>query len=237
MVCGSKLLRVSVLCLALTFVMNMSGCNTGGIAGRPVTGSNIDVERLVSYMCGHFSSANQAAADPDFRDISLKVIRVWEGREDPQYVWLYVEQAMASDLAHPYRQRLYRVSAAQGCVQSDVYSLPAPEAVVGAWRDVSLLDSVAVRDLSIRQGCSVYLTVQGEHFVGGTHEQDCPSDLSGARYATSHADIGPDGMVTWDRGFDVNGKQVWGSAKGGYRFDKLVGSGAGAVRGEIRPAK
>jgi hypothetical protein len=27
-------------------------------------------------------------------------------------------------------------------------------------------------------------------------------------------------MVSWDRGFDKEGKQVWGAQKGGYRFVK-----------------
>jgi len=28
-------------------------------------------------------------------------------------------------------------------------------------------------------------------------------------------------MVSWDRGFDAGGKQVWGAEKGGYVFKKL----------------
>jgi len=141
---------------------------------------------------------------------------------------------LASDLDHPYRQRIYRVSSSGlGTVQTDVFSLPAPAEAVGAWRNPSLLDMVSVRDLNIRQGCSVYLTVQGDPYVGGTRDQDCPSELSGAKYATGEAEIGPDGMVTWDRGFDADGRQVWGATKGGYRFDKLeAGSSVEKSRGK-----
>ena len=218
-----KVLRLSAVGVVITSAVTINGCHARTIAVRSGAEANSDVERFVTYMCGHFSSAAQAAADPDFRDISLKVVRIWEGREDSRFVWLYVEQALASDLKNPYRQRLYRVSSPQsGMVQSDVFSLPAPAEAVGAWHNASLLDMVSIRDLTIRQGCSVFLTLQGDRFVGGTRDQDCSSDLSGAKYATSQTEIGPDAVVTWDRGFDVEGKQVWGAIKGGYRFDKLA---------------
>ncbi len=226
MISGSKPLQVCVLGIAVALAMVISGCRARTVVVRPDTPgaaqATSDLERFTSHMCGQFSSAAQASADPEFRDIRLRVVRVWEGRENPQFVWLYVEQAMASDLEHPYRQRIYRVSSPQrGMIQSDVYSLAVPAAVVGAWRDQSLLDSVAVRDLSVRLGCSVFLTCEADRFVGGTRERDCSSELSGAKYATSEANIGRDGMVTWDRGFDASGKQVWGATKGGYRFDKI----------------
>jgi hypothetical protein len=34
--------------------------------------------------------------------------------------------------------------------------------------------------------------------------------------------ITPDGMVSWDRGFDEDNRQVWGSAVGGSVFDRIV---------------
>lgn len=236
MVLGSKVVQLAAVGIGLAFAgafaATLSGCHARTIAVRPATHSTqptqraqskADMERFVTYMCGHFSSAAQASADPEFRDISLKVVRIWDGREDSRFAWLYVEQALASDLDHPYRQRIYRVSPSQrGEVRTDVYSLPAPAEAIGAWRNASLLDMVSVRDLTIREGCSVYLTLQGDRFVGETRNQECPSELSGAKYATSQAEFGPDGMVTWDRGFDASGKQVWGATKGGYRFDKLV---------------
>jgi CpeT protein len=29
-------------------------------------------------------------------------------------------------------------------------------------------------------------------------------------------------LLSWDRGWDVNGKQVWGAEKGGYIFVKTT---------------
>ena len=185
------------------------------------------LDRLVECMVGQFSSAAQAARDPEFREISLKVAPIWAGRGEGK--WLYVEQALASDLANPYRQRVYHVTmepTREGIVlKSEVFSLPGDvKSFVGAWHDTSKLAGVHVAELSTRRGCSVYLKVQGDRFVGGTHEHDCQSDLRGAKYATSEANIGADGMVTWDRGYDAAGKQVWGATKGGYEFKKITSS-------------
>jgi hypothetical protein len=190
------------------------------------------LDRLVACMVGQFSSAAQAARDPEFREISLKVAPIWAGRGEGK--WLYVEQALASDLANPYRQRVYHVTMEPGTLQpawkdsvlkSEVFSLPGdPKTYVGAWHDTSKLAGVNPAELSTRQGCSVYLKVEGDRFVGGTREHDCQSDLRGAKYATSEASIGPDGMVTWDRGYDAAGKQVWGATKGGYEFKKITAS-------------
>ena len=52
------------------------------------------------------------------------------------------------------------------------------------------------------------------------------SDLQGAAYAVSEAIISPQGLLTWDRGFDAAGKQVWGATKGGYDFVRQTPLGA-----------
>ena len=60
----------------------------------------------------------------------------------------------------------------------------------------------------------------GDGFEGSTNGKQCPSNLRGAAYATSVVTIRPDGMLSWDRGFDDKGQQVWGATKAGYQFKK-----------------
>ena len=57
-------------------------------------------------------------------------------------------------------------------------------------------------------------------FVGSTEGLACNSDLKGAIYATSIVIVSKDQLYSWDRGYDISGKQVWGSEKGGYIFKK-----------------
>ena len=49
----------------------------------------------------------------------------------------------------------------------------------------------------------------------------CPSNLHGASYATSEVTITPEALTSWDRGYDDNGKQVWGAENSAYEFRKV----------------
>lgn len=193
-------------------MMWMSGC----------TASN-DLDDLVTYMTGSFSSAGQAEADPEnYFDIRLEMAPIWTEREDGS--WLYVEQAVATALQRPYRQRVYRVHALDDDVfASDVYLLPGdPLEFAGAHEDPSLLADVTPEDLTLREGCTVYLRrVEDGSYFGQTEVGPCSSSLGDAAYATSEISMTADGLVSWDRGFNENGEQVWGATKGGYIFMKV----------------
>lgn len=178
------------------------------------------LEELVSWMTGSFSSAEQAVADSAFFDIRLKMARIWESRDDA--IWLYVEQAAASALDQPYRQRVYRVSEdGPGTYRSAVFELPDPSAMVGAFRDPSRLDGLSPNDLIARSGCEIELRREGDAYAGSTPGSQCLSTLRGASYATSEVVVTAEGIQSWDRGWDDAGDQVWGAVKGAYEFRKV----------------
>jgi len=176
--------------------------------------------KLVERMTGSFSSAEQAAADPDFFDIRLEMVRIWPDSDEA--VWLYVEQAAATSLDKPYRQRVYRLNPLpDGSFMSEVFSIPYPLRFAGDWRSDDPLPGVLPGTLEIRKGCTVFLRWNDEGFFdGGTAGRNCVSTLRGAVYATSEVTVRSDAIVSWDRGFDSEGNQVWGAEKGGYVFLK-----------------
>lgn len=180
-----------------------------------------EINLLKQWMTGHFSSEAQSKEDSAFLHIELRMQPVWTHRTDGH--WLYVEQAAAGSLQQPYRQRIYRLyrQDAQTLV-SKVYELPQPLRFAGAWQDTLKLQGLTTDSLLDRQGCAIYLrrNAQGE-FEGSTPGNDCLSSLRGASYASSEVRIGAWGMVSWDRGWNAAGKQVWGAVKGGYRFDRI----------------
>lgn len=45
--------------------------------------------------------------------------------------------------------------------------------------------------------------------------------LRGASYTSSIKTVTQEQILLWDQGFDRDGKQVWGTTKAGYVFDKL----------------
>jgi Protein of unknown function (DUF1001). len=178
----------------------------------------IDLIRLYDMMQGEFSSALQAAEDSSYFDISLIMTGMWENR--PGY-WLYVEQALATSIEKPYRQRVYQLLDNNGRIESRVYTIPNGERYFGAWKDVRKLDQLTIDSLELRDGCSIFLEkINKYEFAGSTLNKSCESNLKGASYATSIVSIYKDMIISWDRGFDKNDHQVWGAEKGGYIFIK-----------------
>lgn len=201
----------------------LTGCGGARIDPDWAPGSLGDLART---MTGAYSSAEQAAADPDnYRDVRLLMAPApWPATPDAR--WLYVEQAMASSLDKPYRQRVYRLSQnADGSFTSAVFTLPgdALRFARAADPDASTLASITPAELTERAGCAITLrwTPSSRAYVGSTRDKDCPSDLRGAAYATSDVVITLNELRSWDRGFDASGKQAWGAEKGPYIFRRI----------------
>lgn len=195
----------------------VAGCSTA----RPLAQASEDCSRLAGWMTGSFSSAAQAASDPEnFYDISLIMEPIWLDRTDGP--WLYVEQAAADSLERPYRQRVYRLVQTDDFVRSEVFELPGdPLEYAGAHATPERFDRFGPADLSEREGCAITLARLGAGYTGSTADRTCGSTLGGASYATSEVTVTRDLLTSWDRGFDEEGQQVWGAELGPYRFVKL----------------
>jgi len=120
----------------------------------------------------------------------------------------------------PYRQRIYRLSEPKsGTFESEVFTLPAPLRFAGKAQEIERLTPDS---LTLREGCSVFLQRKGRNrFEGKTSEGTCPSDLRNAAYATSEVKLDRKKMCSWDRGYNKEGKQVWGATKGAYIFRRI----------------
>jgi hypothetical protein len=208
------LLALSALLAGCAGVSRDDGRTPSAAKPAPIVSAVPDVAALLT---GSFSSEAQAKSDPEFFDVRLHMTPIWTSRADGP--WLYVEQAMATALDRPYRQRVYRlIDRGDGSVESFVYELPAPRERVGAWSNPAVFDADTPEALVPRAGCSIVLRRAGAAWVGTTNERDCESSLRGASYATSEVVLREDGLESWDRGFDADGKQVWGAVKGTYQF-------------------
>ena len=178
-----------------------------------------DLEELFALMQGSFNSKAQAMADPEFYNISLHMYPIWKEKG----YYLYVEQALDSVQDKPYRQRIYQIERVdKSTFSSTIFTIPGSTTWVGVWKDPAAFDSLSVNDLVKRKGCEVLLKKLGpNYFKGATKEYSCLSKLNGASYATSEVEITSGKIKSWDRGFDAEGHQVWGSMKGGYIFDRI----------------
>lgn len=217
---------------ALAAALHLSAC--GGEAASAPAGPT-GLTDVATAMAGHYSSAAQAAADSAFFDIRLHMVPIWPGAADT--VWLYVEQAAAGYLDRPYRQRVYRLTAEEGPsgerYRSAVFTLPDPPRWAGAWRTPAAFDTLAPAALEERAGCDIVLERAADGtWTGSTGDRTCPSNLRGAAWATSEVTLGPERLVSWDRGWDSTGVQVWGAETGGYVFDRVTAEQAAREPGE-----
>lgn len=129
------------------------------------------------------------------------------------------EQAAASNLEKPYRQRVYRLSQLDDDLfESRVYTFDDPLEYAGAYTVDEPLKGLTPENLSLREGCSILLRCTGTAFEGSTLGSLCGSTLRGASSATSEVRITPNMVLSWDRGFDAAGTHIWDAEKGPYEF-------------------
>ncbi|MHB8799890.1 MAG: chromophore lyase CpcT/CpeT [Thermoanaerobaculia bacterium] len=194
------------------------------LASLPVSGAEPPsrVEEVAALLTGTFDSSAQSASDPEaFRAVRLVTVRVPASRLGSGAPVLYVEQALLANPDRPYRQRFYRIEeTADGGVVSRVFEPKEPVAVSGKWRDPSDLALYGPGDVAERLGCAVRLKRTADGWSGSTEGKECPSALDGARWATSEVTLRPGRVESWDRGYDVSGRQVWGARTGPYVFER-----------------
>lgn len=178
-----------------------------------------DLHTLAAWMTGDFSSREQSLRDSAFFDIRLHIRPIWPNRSGE--IWLYVEQATAAAEAKPYRQRVYKLEREGDTFKSIVYTLPEPERWAGAYKTPQEFEKLKPEDLSLRDGCTVFLQKKSDEvFEGATRGEGCESNIRGARWARSTVTITATRLLSWDQGFNASGEQVWGAVKGGYVFVK-----------------
>lgn len=172
-------------------------------------------------MAGNFSSKEQSIQDSSYFDIRLRMVPIWKDTENVFY--LYVEQAMSTALDKPYRQRIYKVVREDKThFTSYIYTIPEPERFIGKKEGDYTFAMIDQEEIVEKVGCEVNLQFDEatDTFIGSTGQNTCASEKSGASWATSNVTIQDSKMVSWDQGWDANGKQVWGAVKGGYIFKK-----------------
>jgi hypothetical protein len=147
---------------------------------------------------------------------------IWEDRGN----YLYVEQALNNRQNKPYRQRIYRLEQVDALTfKSHIYKIPSDSLWIGKWKTPEAFDMLKKEDLTHLDGCEVVLKkLEKDYFKGATRDSSCKSTLYGASYAQSEVDITLGQVISWDRGFDVNGNHIWGAEKGGYIFQKIESS-------------
>jgi hypothetical protein len=216
----------SLLRLIPLATLFISACGTTALFGQAeplikARATDTTLARLAASLAGSYSSESQSKQDRSYYDIRLRIHPIWTKRSDGP--WFYVEQARADYLDQPYRQRVYHLQAlGNGKYESQILTFADPKPFVGAWKNPAAFEGKDPSMLVSREGCGVMLEeVAPGTFSGGTVGKGCSSDINGATYTTSTVSLTSSRLVSWDRGYDAQDRQVWGAVKGGYVFDKI----------------
>ena len=179
-----------------------------------------DLEQMVEWITGSYTSAEQAGKDKAYKSTSLNNVRIWPDAANG--AWVYSEESLNSDPENPINQRVFFISEINESEFSlDVYNLPKKENYAGKWKNPEAFSNIAVFDLKFKDGCTLFLFYDGFQYSGQTNKGTCPNDMEGATYETSSIIIVPNEVHLWDRGYNSDNKLMWGSDKGPYIYKNL----------------
>ena len=137
---------------------------------------------------------------------------------------LYSEVARADQTMTPYRQTLYSLYRYKGNIRLRTYEIKwtdqAKGMLVGIWASPSYFPAFTKDDLIAT--LDVELSPSTAGFSGST-PYPYPTGVGGAVEMTSKVDLSANRLVTADRGFDADGKVVWGAEQGGqWEWTKIA---------------
>lgn len=212
-----KLSSVSIL--GLIFIL--SGCRT---QTDPMQGH---VQQVTSYLTGVMETSAQAQAIPDAPSVRMTTCEVKVNNTDSSVqhykgVFLYQEQALTRNLSKPYRQRILNIlpSIDKNSIESVSFKPINPKNWIGLCHkplSERVINSQEIENVN----SSVFLKPVGTEYIGETQPGGCIINFKGAVKVTNTIKLYQNGMKTQDRGFDAQGKQVWGAENRSYQYQKI----------------
>lgn len=183
-----------------------------------------DLERFSSFRVGTYQSIAQRVGDGDSTPTTMRIARIWpeRGAQRGEF-WFYIELARGE--AAPYLQRLVLSRADdRGDLEELEYELPGDaKDFAGAWKSPSAFDKVDPSTLKAAAGCRMTITPQGvTTFAAGTVGKECRYRMPPGAYRASDYYLTSSSLRGWDRGYDAQGKVVWGSQDGSLEFRRIA---------------
>lgn len=209
-------LSIAIGAMSIAFLANVAKAQDVSVNER--------VASVVSHLVGVMDTSAQASANPKAPNVRMTTCKI-QVEDSPNShsaspsVYLYQEQALTEKLNQPYRQRflLIQPSRDSNMVESKSFKPQRAESEIGLCDRPKEARTVKLSELG-ESVCSVFLRPTATGFVGETPSQGCPTKVRGAVKITNRIVLRPEGMDTWDRGYDANGKLVWGAQDNSYQF-------------------
>lgn len=203
---GISISAISALILLLTGMQKLNAADRG-------------LDKLKQFLTGSFSNSEQALADSSYYDITLHMCPIWDHTDE---AWFYVEQSETIVPHRPFRQQIYKIEALDDSTfVCKVFIFNNPELFVGRWNEPDFFNHFDYSIISPLTGCDIILHFKNNILHGRSEQGTCVTKYRGASYVTTEIVITTDKFLSWDRGFDEHGNQIWGKNQGGYDFRRL----------------
>lgn len=209
-----KIARIGLLSLSM-FCLGTAAASAKEISMAVANQNASDIEKLVAMMSGNWK------ARIGEQEVMMSVAPV-NLSEVPNA--MYVELADAKALTNPYRQVVLQAYSGGGKLKLRTLEFRKEKgrlgSVIGLWAApdsfpaIQMADMLGTLDLELQSA--------GDGFEGKT-AAPFPTAAGGAMTMTSDMKVDATSVSIADRGFDADGKVVWGPAAGEwYRFEKVA---------------
>lgn len=190
-------------------------------ARAPVRDAKL-LDAFLAAMGGSYANDEQVRLDPDFFGMRLGIAPIWLNRGDGR--WLYLEETPSGTPDAPIRQRVFRLTrkGKEQAIEMQSFRLPAPQLFAGASADPERLEAIAPQDLISDTGCVIVVEPLEIGFRGATVGRACAGSADAAAYVTSEFEVSGTTLTLFIRGYDAEGRQVFGPTKGPYLFQRVV---------------
>lgn len=212
--------RITVACCVTAMIVSLSA--PAEVTAQAITSKrDVDVERLLPWMEGTFTSQAQHAADTTYGNDTIHCKRIWHDRSDG--AWFYQEYIDGNASQRPAIQQVYNIRRIeQGMIELAIYRMKRPEPFIGGWKDTTLLAALLPGDLVKRRGCEIFLQADYGQYIGKTMGMACAGNVRGVRYTTTDLSVKHDRLSLWERGYDAANEQVTGGTAGPQIFLRIT---------------
>lgn len=195
--------------------------------------SQISTENYEDYknmISGRFSSYPQTLVDTTKSDVLIRTKYLFE---KDGYSLFYTQQGeWYKEIFYPYRQRIYKTKNEGSHIILEIHTIDVPYDVMSEGEtsfvvdEKKIIQSLENGGMVKKQGCDIELiqvySQNGKPILyGSTNEKDCVATFNGSTYTEVQFLIFPKYLISWERGYDNNGKQVWGPEESPYIFFKI----------------
>lgn len=190
----------------------------------PPVWTDKDLGKIGDMLCGTWkTTAPVAQAGGEAGATAEVVMSIAHVRNSELANTLYVESARLDSLHAPYRQAIFQLYKSKGKARMRTFEFAGyatdASAFTGLWTIPNNFPDIAKANLIATM--DIELEAKGPGYSGKS-PYPYPTGRGGAVEMTSEIMISPDALTVADRGFDADGKVVWGSAASErYTFTKF----------------